>query len=397
MEQKIQQVPKTQVAGEQKRTDVLVITSQEKISTRLIKFLSENSLSWSRLTPDKFDTLNSLLMYVGTAVIETSGFSQTDKSRIQEIIRTLEAANIGTILINNHLEFPVKSFALVSVLQTGTMEELRGRIFSNIGYHKKITAVDTLIEDSQQAQMEEQLQMAGQVQRDFLPAKLPNSEKIQWASVFLPVDWVSGDIYDARRLDEQHIGFYVADAVGHSMPAALLTMFIKQAIVMRETIGNDYRIFGPVDVIRRLNERVLEQGLSGSLFTTCCYALLNTRTLQMSFSRAGHPYPILIRPGSEPELLQCRGGLLGVFAGAEFGQEVVQLSKGDKVIFYSDGAEPFLGDTDDQGQWHFSDEFSGMSDLSIKRIMDLFDVMATNRSPDFHIRDDITMLGLEIL
>ncbi|GAH56406.1 unnamed protein product, partial [marine sediment metagenome] len=72
----------------------------------------------------------------------------------------------------------------------------------------------------------EQLRMAGQVQRNFLPARLPNSDTIRWATVFLPADWVSGDIYDIARLDERHIGFYVADAVGHSMPAALLTMLL---------------------------------------------------------------------------------------------------------------------------------------------------------------------------
>ena len=75
----------------------------------------------------------------------------------------------------------------------------------------------------------EQLEMAGRVQRNFLPAALPESERFRFAALFKPADWVSGDIYDATRLDETHIGFYIADAVGHSVPAALLTIFIKQA------------------------------------------------------------------------------------------------------------------------------------------------------------------------
>jgi sigma-B regulation protein RsbU (phosphoserine phosphatase) len=147
----------------------------------------------------------------------------------------------------------------------------------------------------------EQLRLAGLVQQDFLPAKLPNTDEVQWATIFLPAEWVSGDIYDIVRIDEQHIGFYVADIVGHGMPAALLTIFLKQALVMRETIENNYRIFSPAEVVKNLNLRMTAQKLSGYQFATCCYCLLNTKTLQLTYARAGHPYPILIRSGQQPE------------------------------------------------------------------------------------------------
>ena len=51
---------------------------------------------------------------------------------------------------------------------------------------------------------------------------------MQFHTLFRPASHVSGDLYDVMRLDEDHIGFYMADAVGHGMPAALLTMFIKR-------------------------------------------------------------------------------------------------------------------------------------------------------------------------
>ena len=63
-----------------------------------------------------------------------------------------------------------------------------------------------------------------------------------------PTAWVSGDIYDITRLDEEHVGFYVADVVGHGIPAALLTIFLKQAMIMRETVGGSYKIYSPSDV-----------------------------------------------------------------------------------------------------------------------------------------------------
>jgi len=243
----------------------------------------------------------------------------------------------------------------------------------------------------------EQLRMAGQVQRNFLPGRLPNSDSLRWATVFEPADWVSGDIYDIARLDEQHIGFYVADAVGHSMPAALLTMFLKHAITMRQTTGNEYKIFAPAEVITNLNNRMLAQHLAGCLFATCCYCLLNVTTLQLTYARAGHPYPVLFKPGSAPEQLQSRGGLLGVFDDAEFEQKSLKLTGGDKLFIYSDGCDRLVGGCDEQGEFGFTDKFCSISNMPIERMMSEFDSLAKNQPPQGGETDDTTAIGLEIL
>jgi sigma-B regulation protein RsbU (phosphoserine phosphatase) len=243
----------------------------------------------------------------------------------------------------------------------------------------------------------EQLRLAGLVQQDFLPTRLPNSDQVQWATIFLPAEWVSGDIYDVVRIDEQHIGFYVADVVGHGMPAALLTIFLKQALVMRETVGNNYRVFSPAEVVKNLNVRMAAQKLSGYQFATCCYCLLNTKTLQLTYARAGHPYPIVIRQGQPPERLEVRGSLLGIFEQAEYVQRTVQLQPGDKLLLYSDGGEPFIGRFDDQGGFNFGEGFCKIKDLPIREMMDSLNALAQNQQLDPSEVDDITMVGLEIL
>ena len=243
----------------------------------------------------------------------------------------------------------------------------------------------------------EQLKMAGQVQRNFLPAQLPNSDTVRWEVVFSPADWVSGDIYDIARLDEQHIGFYVADAVGHSMPAALLTMFLKQAITMRQTIGNDYRIFEPEEVISNLNAKMAEQHLAAPLFATCCYCLLNVTTFEVTYARAGHPYPIVIRKDSVPEQLESRGGLLGIFDDAQFEQETVQLTSGDKVFVYSDGCDSLIGRCNEQNEFIFDDQFCSIMNLPIEQMMAEFDSLVKNRPVRPAEIDDVTAIALEIL
>jgi sigma-B regulation protein RsbU (phosphoserine phosphatase) len=260
---------------------------------------------------------------------------------------------------------------------------------------KKRSAHSHSEQNNHAQQFETQLKMAGAVQRDFLPQSLPDSDKLKWSVTFIPADWVSGDIYDITRLDEEHIGFYLADAVGHSMPAALLTMFLKQAIQMRQTTGKEYKIFTPLEVINNLNLRMYAQHLSGCQFATCCYCLLNTKTLRLDYCRAGHPYPILLDKQNNPSQLQTRGALLGIFDNAQFDQGSVQLQAGDKLILYSDGAEPFMETEQNGNGLNFQKEFSRITTLPAKQLTSEFEKLIT-LSKDTVETDDITMLVLEI-
>ncbi len=244
-------------------------------------------------------------------------------------------------------------------------------------------------------QLETQLKMAGAVQRDFLPRTLPDSDKFNWSVSFMPVDWVSGDIYDITRLDEEHIGFFLADAVGHSMPAALLTMFLKQAIVMRQTTGSEYKIFTPLEVINNLNQKMCAQRLSGCQFATCCYCLLNTETLRLDYCRAGHPYPILIDGQNNANRLQTRGALLGIFDNAQFEQASAQLRAGDKLILYSDGAEPFMGIDQNDSGLNFRKEFNDILALPGGQLTAKFESLAKANKNPAEV-DDITVIVLEI-
>ncbi|MEJ2649310.1 MAG: SpoIIE family protein phosphatase [Sedimentisphaerales bacterium] len=54
---------------------------------------------------------------------------------------------------------------------------------------------------------------------------------------------------------------------------------------MRETKGNSYRIFSPAEVVKKLNMKMAAQKLSGYQFATCCYCLLDTKTLELTYAR----------------------------------------------------------------------------------------------------------------
>jgi serine phosphatase RsbU (regulator of sigma subunit) len=387
--------------------DVLILSNKPEILPQVAHMLSSRGLTYIKTPVDAFGQIRDKLQLIGTTVIDAAGLTLIQQKNLHYVIEALESQNIAAILLNSWVEFDNSRYALFGTLYSATLEELWGRIHANIAYRKKTTALwaktDTPPEQDNASKalladmMAEQLKMAGRVQRDFLPSQLPNTDKLHWATLFQPAEWVSGDIYDIARLDERHIGFYVADAVGHSMPAALLTIFLKQAIAMRETIGNKYKIFEPVDVIAKLNRRMAQQKLSGCQFATCCYCLLNIDTLKLSFARGGHPYPVLVRPDGRIQQLQLRGPLLGVFEHAEYVQDSIQLEKGDKLFLYSDGVEPLVGKFDSQAGFIFTEEFKSIKHLPVKEALDALNTMLTKKAFSPAETDDITVVGLEIL
>ena len=408
-------------------TDVLYVTNGAYIPPEIKRLLKQRKLSFKILPIDKFSNVRNRLDLIGTVIIDVKDLEKSQQQKLAQVIESLELENIGVILLTSRLELPVKSFSLApaksSFSMAGTMEsfsidELWVRISVNLAYRKKSSglavkpalppkqvqgiyknklAQQLSVTGSLVNNLAEQLRLAGLVQQDFLPTQLPNTDEIRWATVFLPAEWVSGDIYNIVRIDEQHIGFYVADVVGHGMPAALLTIFLKQALVMRETVENNYRIFSPAEVMKNLNVRMAAQKLSGYQFATCCYCLLNVKTLQLTYARGGHPYPILIRPQEQPQQLEMRGSLLGIFKESEYIQQTVQLRSGDKLLLYSDGAEPSIGSFDEAAGFRFSDEFYGIKDFPIVEMFDKFNTLAQNKEIDPAEVDDITAVGLEIL
>lgn len=378
--------------------DVLFVGSRP-IARDLSRQLEDRGFAWEIVSAANCP--NFLRHHpVGTVIIDGESIPAAADA-FQSLVENLDRQNVGVIIYNRPDSLRLDHLQLAAQIGSVTFDELWGRIESNVRFARRLRAAkaeQTARSSAAQlsAETSQQLEMAGRVQRNFLPSRLPNTDRLQWAALYRPAEWVSGDIYDIARLDEEHIGFYLADAVGHSVPAALLTMFLKQALVMRQTVGDKYFIYRPADVIKSLNLRMAEQELNGCLFATCVYGLLNIRTLQLDYARAGHPYPILIRNGQLISL-QTRGGLLGVFETAEFEQHSIQLRSGDKLFIYSDGGEPLIGQNKEDGTLDFFDGFKDLCGLPIDHMIKSYGQMAADHHFEPGQIDDVTAVGLEIL
>jgi sigma-B regulation protein RsbU (phosphoserine phosphatase) len=191
-------------------------------------------------------------------------------------------------------------------------------------------------------ELDEEMRLAARLQRDFLPRRLPEVGAARFGVLYRPATWLSGDIYDVVRLDETHLGFYIADAVGHGMPAALLTMFVKKALQTKRIVGSAYEIVPPQVSLTELNTDIYQQNLSSCQFCTVAYCVLDTSDLSLTLARAGHPEPVLLRADGTSEALQCPGTLLGILPEETYEARRTELHPGDRLLIFSDGAEDLL-------------------------------------------------------
>lgn len=245
--------------------------------------------------------------------------------------------------------------------------------------------------------IDDELRMAARLQQDFLPKTMPKCGPVGFAALWRPAGYVSGDIYDVLRLDEHHVGFYIADAVGHGVPAALLTMFIKHALVTKEISAQSYRLLDPGETLARLNDALASQNLATGTFCTACYGVLDTRSLVLQIASAGHPMPMLLRGEEPPTFVKVEGSLLGIFEGEHYRTHTLQMQSGDRLVLYTDGVEVgFSPDSDQPSADRFHEEMFKRRTLDGQKL-----VAEIARHLDFEVgslnpRDDLTLLVAEV-
>ena len=250
---------------------------------------------------------------------------------------------------------------------------------------------DRLREAYQQTEYE--LELARRIQLSLLPQALPDMLPARFAVRYRPCGRVGGDFYDLFRLDENHVGLYVADVVGHGLPAALLTIFLKKAVKTKEIDDRHYRLLRPDDVLQSLNRELIGQAVAENPFITMIYALFDRRDSTLAFSRAGHPHPIYVPRWDEPQLLQVHGTLLGVF-DTQFTVQTQRLRPGDKVLFYTDG----IGSNDNEGQQTSTERLlAALDQYRTRPIDELVAGLSRDLLEQVGPVDDFTLLGMEVV
>jgi sigma-B regulation protein RsbU (phosphoserine phosphatase) len=250
--------------------------------------------------------------------------------------------------------------------------------------------------------LDEELRLASRLQQDFLPKALPELGAARFHTLFRPAGYVSGDLFDVFRLDDTHVAFYLADAIGHGVPAALLTMFLRTSLVTMEIVSDHYRIMTPAETMGRLNQALLRQNFSQTTFATAIYGIVEVNSGLCSIARAGHPCPILIpspSAGDDAKIVDLDdggGALLGVFADETYTNTHVQLTPGDRLLIHSDGIDSVFGDNMENYVLPWRQELEQLRSADAAKMLGEFSARLDRQSGSLAPKDDLTIIAVEM-
>lgn len=339
-----------------------------------------------------------------------SDASDQDQAGYAELMACLQSQRIvGLIWGDDCLAHPNINLPLVDVIGPHlSPDELRGRLTMIQKYHAVLQQVDRELDDMQRLShrlrehfqgIEEDMCLAGRLQKDFLPDLSNPKGNLQFQMIYQPASWVSGDIFNVFSIDADHTAFYLSDAVGHGMAASLLTMFINRTLIPTAGSAEGNLIHDPADTLSLLNQALIAQDLPNCQFVTAWYGLFNHTTGKLQFSRAGHPYPLLIKADGTISEIKSPGGLLGVFDTEEFKTRELQLEPGDRLLLYTDGVEHVFpgmqyGTT---GTSPLIEMIQPWVDESFSTLIEKLEAKVVEQSGSLAQKDDVTFLGIEVL
>jgi serine phosphatase RsbU (regulator of sigma subunit) len=180
--------------------------------------------------------------------------------------------------------------------------------------------------------LEHEVQVARQIQKTFLPERLPEYPDWELAALWKTARQVGGDFYDVIELPGRRLGLFIADVSDKGIPAALF-MALTRTLVRAAIPENP----SPAEALRRVNELLIPDNRQ-AMFVTAVYALLSLESGELTYVNAGHNPPLWMRSRrGEIASLPRTGAALGVVAGAALEERTIQLEPGDALLLYTDG------------------------------------------------------------
>ncbi|EST35818.1 SpoIIE family protein phosphatase [Streptomyces roseochromogenus] len=179
------------------------------------------------------------------------------------------------------------------------------------------------------------------LQRSLLPRTLPRTAALEACSRYLPAarTGAGGDWFDVIPLSGMRVAMVVGDVVGHGVEASATMGRLRTAVRTLADIdlAPDELLTHLDDLVVRLSEESGGDGGPGEVGATCLYAVYDPVSRRCTLARAGHPTPVLLRPGGRPQPLELPAGPPLGLGGLPFESTELTLPEGTVLALYTDG------------------------------------------------------------
>ncbi|HET8755507.1 MAG TPA: SpoIIE family protein phosphatase [Solirubrobacteraceae bacterium] len=194
---------------------------------------------------------------------------------------------------------------------------------------------------------EAQERVAHTLQASLLPEQLPDVPGWEIHAAYQAGERgadVGGDFYDVLAVASGHL-IVLGDVTGKGIEAAALTSLVRHSARMAARFDPS-----PARVLSLVNEVLREQPRLSLVTAVCALVSSDGAAARLTVASAGHPLPLLRRPGAAPEPVGDHGVLLGVEGEDDWTDVGVSIERGDTVLFYTDGVTETPGDAARYGE-----------------------------------------------
>ncbi len=343
-----------------------------------------------------FDFSGAMAFDKRTGYRSISNLTVPLKNHLGEVIGVIQlfnAQNLTTnqvVPFNSYQQLVVESLASQAAVSLNTQELLRRQ--------------EVLVK------IEHDVQVGRQIQADFLPDVLPQPEGWEIEAFFQPAREVAGDFYDAFLLEDNQIGFVIADVCDKGVGAALfmaLSRSLIRAFGWINSPGNPRnKAISPegqihdliekgLDPIALTNNYIAQIHSKMNMFVTLFFGMFDPVSGVLTYINAGHNPPVLLdSTGRVKARLTLTGPAVGMLPDITYTSRQLTIEPGDLLFLFTDGVpethNPAGKLFTEKRMLELLSEPSPSTDVLLRRIVrELNDFMSTANP-----FDDITMLAL---
>ncbi|CUS95931.1 PP2C family protein-serine/threonine phosphatase [Candidatus Chrysopegis kryptomonas] len=245
------------------------------------------------------------------------------------------------------------------------------------------------IENLKMLSLNYDMKLAYEIQKNLLPKKLPDDDRIEISALSIPSKVVSGDYYDVIQLSEDEIIVAIADVCGKGVSASLLMSNLQASLKSFLLFSSDIK-----SVVQSLN-KIIQINTSPEQFITFFICKIDLRNFVLEYVNAGHNPPILFKK-SRYEFLEKGGAVLGVLDD-EYEVGKVKIENGDLIFLYTDGViEAMNSNGEEIGLERVISFLNSNVNLPAGKIVNSIKDLISSFSYGVEQVDDITLLVLKI-
>ena len=253
------------------------------------------------------------------------------------------AARDFTLILNQHPE-TIRNILTGTVLQ---LQELNTRWLEILRAERKVLAwkerEHTRELENMNQRVQRELVLAQNIQRNLLPERHKSWPGVQIDTEYIPCEELGGDITGVFPVDDMHLAVYGGDVCGHGIYAAMVMSYVKKLIetsIKRVLIKGQYVVKPPGAVLTTINQSFIDEINMGDpeIYLTLFLGVLDIEKLTFEFSSAGtHVPPIVLASGGTTLLYERSDFAIGHVPNHEYATERHPFSRGEALLFVSDG------------------------------------------------------------